>query len=72
VLATSSDNSPVERTERVPVSTAVGRTLAEPVIAGRPGPHYDRGATDGVPGRFANQFGDDVTRAVGQRLTLRV
>jgi len=38
----------VERTETLPVGTAIGRPLAEPVTARRPVPHYDRIAVNGV------------------------
>lgn len=48
---------PVERTERIPVTSAVGRVLAEDVIARRPVPHYDRAATDGFAVRAADTFG---------------
>jgi molybdopterin molybdotransferase len=38
----------VERTETLPVGTAIERPLANPVTARRPLPHYDRAAVDGV------------------------
>lgn len=40
--------APVDRTETLPVSTAVGRTLAAPVTARRPVPGFDQAARDGV------------------------
>jgi len=48
---------PVERTERVPVTGAVGRVLAEDVRARRPVPHYDRAAMDGFAVRAEDTFG---------------
>lgn len=48
----------VDRTERLPVSTAVGRPLAEPVVARRPVPHYDQVTRDGFAVRA-----DDTTGA---------
>jgi len=38
---------PIDRTETLPVSTAVGRVLADPVVARRPVPHYDQVTRDG-------------------------
>lgn len=46
--------APIDRTERLPVSTAVGRTLAEPVTASRAVPGYERVARDGVAVRAAD------------------
>jgi molybdopterin molybdotransferase len=48
---------PVERTERIPVTSAVGRVLAEDVRARRPVPHYDRAAMDGFAVRAEDTFG---------------
>jgi len=48
---------PVDRTERVPVTSAVGRVLAEDVPARRPVPHYDRAAMDGFAVRAEDTFG---------------
>jgi molybdopterin molybdotransferase len=48
---------PVDRTERVPVTSAVGRVLAEDVRARRPVPHYDRAAMDGFAVRAQDTFG---------------
>jgi molybdopterin molybdotransferase len=47
---------PVERTERVPAATAVGRTLATDVTAVRAVPHYDRAAMDGYAVQAADTF----------------
>ncbi|WP_459191363.1 molybdopterin molybdotransferase MoeA [Halosimplex sp. J119] len=49
--------APIDRTERLPVSTAVGRTLAEPVTARRAVPGYDQAARDGVALRAADTAG---------------
>lgn len=49
--------TPVERTERVPVTSAVGRVLAEGVRAHRPVPHYERAAMDGFAVRAEDTFG---------------
>lgn len=51
------DVDPVDRTHRVPLSTADGRTLAESVSAKRNVPHYDRAAMDGWAVRAADTFG---------------
>jgi len=48
---------PVDRTERVPVTSAVGRVLAEDVRARRAVPHYDRAAMDGFAVRAEDTFG---------------
>ncbi|PSP33771.1 molybdopterin molybdenumtransferase MoeA [Halobacteriales archaeon QH_10_67_22] len=48
---------PVDRSERVPVTSAVGRVLAEDVTARRPVPHYDRAAMDGFAVRAEDTFG---------------
>jgi len=48
---------PVDRTERVPVTSAVGRVLAADVCAGRPVPHYARAAMDGFAVRAEDTFG---------------
>ncbi|WP_123537575.1 molybdopterin molybdotransferase MoeA [Halosimplex salinum] len=46
--------APVDRTETLPVSTAVGRPLADPVVARRPVPHYDQVVRDGFALRAAD------------------
>ena len=46
--------APIDRTETLPVSTAVGRTLADPVTARRPVPGSDQAALDGVTVRAAD------------------
>ncbi|WP_436910266.1 molybdopterin molybdotransferase MoeA [Halosimplex marinum] len=46
--------APVDRTETLPVSTAVGRTLAGPVAARRPVPGFDQVARDGFAVRAAD------------------
>ncbi|MFP4626164.1 MAG: gephyrin-like molybdotransferase Glp [Natronomonas sp.] len=51
------DVDPVDRTHRVSLSTADGRTLAESVSAKRNVPHYDRAAMDGWAVRAADTFG---------------
>lgn len=50
---------PITATVNLPLDQAVGRTLAEPIIAARPSPPFDRAAMDGyatqsqsVPGRL--------------------
>ncbi|WP_336001830.1 gephyrin-like molybdotransferase Glp [Halorientalis halophila] len=48
---------PHDRTEVVPLSTAAGRTVAEPITARRAVPHYDRAAMDGFAVRAADTFG---------------
>jgi len=48
---------PVDRAERVPVTSAVGRVLAEDVRARRAVPHYDRAAMDGFAVRAEDTFG---------------
>jgi len=48
---------PVDRIERVPVTSAVGRVLAEDVRAHRAVPHYDRAAMDGFAVRAEDTFG---------------
>jgi molybdopterin molybdotransferase len=45
-----------DRTERVPLTAAAGRVLAEPVTADRPVPHYARAAMDGYAVRAADTF----------------
>ncbi|WP_136716088.1 molybdopterin molybdotransferase MoeA [Halorientalis salina] len=49
--------SPHDRTERVPLSAADGRAIAETVTARRPVPHYDRAAMDGFAVRAEDTFG---------------
>ncbi|MFD1589259.1 gephyrin-like molybdotransferase Glp [Halorientalis brevis] len=49
--------TPHDRTERVPLSMADGRAVAEPVTASRPVPHYDRAAMDGFAVRAEDTFG---------------
>jgi molybdopterin molybdotransferase len=51
------DVDPVERTERVSLSAADGRALAEPVAAARDVPHYARAAMDGWAVRAEDTFG---------------
>jgi molybdopterin molybdotransferase len=48
---------PIDRTDRVPLSAADGRVLAETVTAGRNVPHYDRAAMDGYAVRATDTFG---------------
>ena len=48
---------PVDRTERVPVTSAVGRVLAADVPARRAVPHYDRAAMDGFAVQAEDTFG---------------
>jgi molybdopterin molybdotransferase len=49
--------APVERTDRVPLASADGRTLAEAVDAPRDVPGYERAAMDGYAVRAADTFG---------------
>ena len=49
--------TPHDRTERVPLSTADGRAIAETVTARRAVPHYDRAAMDGFAVRAEDTFG---------------
>ncbi|MFB6140435.1 MAG: molybdopterin-binding protein [Halosimplex sp.] len=70
----------IDRTERLPVSTAVGRPLAAPVVARRPVPGYEQVARDGVAVRAADTadaseadptplaVGDGVERGSGVRV----
>ncbi|QLD90715.1 molybdopterin molybdotransferase MoeA [Natronomonas salina] len=51
------DVPPIERAERVSLSAADGRTLAEPVDAARNVPHYPRAAMDGWAVRAEDTFG---------------
>ena len=51
------ETPPVERTERVSLSVADGRVVAEPVDAARNVPHYARAAMDGWAVRAADTFG---------------
>ncbi|WP_178917648.1 gephyrin-like molybdotransferase Glp [Natronomonas gomsonensis] len=51
------DVDPLDRTERVPLSVADGRTLAEPIDAARNVPHYARAAMDGWAVRAEDTFG---------------
>ena len=51
------ETPPVERTERVSLSVANGRVVAEPVDAARDVPHYARAAMDGWAVRAADTFG---------------
>jgi molybdopterin molybdotransferase len=62
--------SPHERTERVRVPAADGRTVAEPLTAPDPVPNYDRAAMDGYAVRASDTFGasdrsPDVLRLAG-------
>jgi molybdopterin molybdotransferase len=49
--------SPHDRSERVPLSAADGRAIAETVTARRPVPHYHRAAMDGFAVRAEDTFG---------------
>ncbi|WP_135821015.1 molybdopterin molybdotransferase MoeA [Halostella litorea] len=49
--------SGTDRTERVPLTAADGRVVAERVTAERPVPHYRRAAMDGYAVRAADTFG---------------
>ncbi|MDZ7701561.1 MAG: gephyrin-like molybdotransferase Glp [Halobacteriales archaeon] len=49
--------SPHGRVERVPLADADARAVAEPVVADRPVPHYDRAAMDGYAVRAEDTFG---------------
>ncbi|MCY4731230.1 molybdopterin molybdotransferase MoeA [Natronomonas gomsonensis] len=51
------DVDALDRTERVPLSVADGRTLAEPIDAARNVPHYPRAAMDGWAVRAEDTFG---------------
>ena len=51
------ETDPVDRTERVPLSAADGRVVAEPVDAARDVPHYARAALDGWAVRAEDTFG---------------
>ena len=51
------ETPPVARTERVPLSAADGRTLADPIDAARNVPHYARAAMDGWAVRAEDTFG---------------
>jgi molybdopterin molybdotransferase len=62
--------TPHERTEEVPLASADGRVLAEPVVAARNVPHYARAAMDGYAVRAEDTFGasdrsPEVLRQVG-------
>ncbi|WP_424014924.1 gephyrin-like molybdotransferase Glp [Halorubrum xinjiangense] len=49
--------TPHDRTESVPVETADGRVVAEPIDAPAPVPGYDRAAMDGYAVRASDTFG---------------
>ena len=49
--------APSDRTERLPIGRADGRTLAETVTASRPVPGYERAAMDGYAVRAGDTFG---------------
>ena len=49
--------TPHGRTEEVPLASADGRALAEPVVAARNVPHYPRAAMDGYAVRARDTFG---------------
>jgi len=49
--------TPIDRTDRVPLSSADGRALATEVVADRNVPHYRRAAMDGYAVRAADTFG---------------
>ncbi|MFW5963945.1 MAG: gephyrin-like molybdotransferase Glp [Natronomonas sp.] len=51
------DVAPIDRTERVSLSVADGRTLAGPIDAARNVPHYARAAMDGWAVRAEDTFG---------------
>jgi molybdopterin molybdotransferase len=51
------DAPPIDRTERISLSAADGRTVAEPVEAIRNVPHYARAAMDGWALRAEDTFG---------------
>jgi molybdopterin molybdotransferase len=51
------DVPPIDRTERISLSRADGRTVAEPIEAVRNVPHYERAAMDGWAVRAADTFG---------------
>jgi molybdopterin molybdotransferase len=51
------ETPPIARTERVPLSAADGRMVAEPVDATRNVPHYARAAMDGWAVRAEDTFG---------------
>ncbi|QPV62488.1 molybdopterin molybdotransferase MoeA [Halosimplex litoreum] len=63
--------SPIDRTETLPVSTAVDRTVAAPVVARRPVPGFDQAARDGVAVRAADTEGttdrDPVALSLAER-----
>ena len=51
------DVSPIDRTERISLSVADGRTVAEPIDAVMNVPHYPRAAMDGWAVRAEDTFG---------------
>jgi molybdopterin molybdotransferase len=51
------DSPPIERTERISLSAADGRAVAEPIEAVRNVPHYARAAMDGWALRAEDTFG---------------
>jgi len=55
---------PLDHTETLPVGTAIGRPLAEPITARRALPHYDRVSTDGFAVRAAATSDADPERPV--------
>lgn len=54
--------TPVEETERVPLTAAVGRVLAEDIVSDRNVPPHDNSAVDGYAVHFADLSPDDETR----------
>jgi molybdopterin molybdotransferase len=48
---------PIDRTDQVPLSQAVGHALAEPIQSSRNVPHYRRAAMDGWAVRATDTFG---------------
>lgn len=71
---------PIDRTDEVPLSRAVGRVLGEPVRSNRNVPHYQRAAMDGWAVRAADTFGASErspailreSRAIGPNEAVRV
>jgi len=48
--------APIDRTETLPVASAIGRVLADPIRARRPVPHYRKAAMDGYAVRAVDTF----------------
>ena len=49
--------TPIDRTERIPLAAAIGRVLAEPIIAPADVPPFDRAAMDGFAVRVEDTLG---------------